>query len=73
MRRFKNPVCVFGVRNGLVPPFDLEMAGCLFEERRSGEAVHVEFGLWRHLLWVGWNGWVEVGGLRGQAVYLSRM
>ena len=48
MRCFKNPVGVLGISDGLVPPFDLEVTGCLLEEGRSGEVVHVEFGLWRH-------------------------
>ena len=54
MCRFKDPVRVFGISDCLVPPFDLEVAGCLFEEGWSGEVVHVEFGLWRH-----YREWVE--------------
>lgn len=56
MRCFQNPVGVFGISNCLVPPFDLEVTGGLFEEGRAGEAVHVEFGLWRHCcqwIWLG--------------------
>lgn len=48
MRRFKNPVSVFGISDYLVSPFDLEVAVCLLKERWSGEVMHVEFGLWRH-------------------------
>lgn len=56
VRRFKNPVRFSGICDCLVPPFDLEVAGCLFEERWSGEVVHVEFGFWRHRC-----EWIEVG------------
>ena len=49
MGRLEDPVRVFGVGDGLVPPFDLEVAGCLLEQGRSGETVDVEFGLWRHV------------------------
>ena len=48
MRCFKNPVRVFGICNRLLTPFDLKMAGSLFEKGRSREVMHVEFGLWRH-------------------------
>lgn len=48
MRRFKNPVRVLGISDCLVPPFDLEVAGRLFEQGWSGEVVHIEFGFWRH-------------------------
>ena len=50
MGRLEDPVSVLGVGDGLTPPFDLDVAGCLFEEWWPGEAVHVEFGLWRHIV-----------------------
>lgn len=50
MGRLEDPVGVLGVGDGLAPPFDLDVAGCLFEEWWSGKAVHVEFGLWRHVV-----------------------
>ena len=48
MRCLKDPVGVLGVSDCLVPPFDLEVTGCLFKEWWSRETVHVEFGFRRH-------------------------
>ena len=50
MGSLEDPVGVLGVGDGLTPPFDLNVARCLFEEWWSGEAVDVEFGLWRHIV-----------------------
>ena len=38
---FKNPVCVFGVGDDLLLPFNLEMAWSFLEERRTWEGIHV--------------------------------
>ena len=48
MGRLEDPVGVLGVGDGLAPPFDLDVAGCLFEEWWPGEAMQGEIGLWRH-------------------------
>ena len=56
MGRREDPVGVFGVGDGLAAPFDLDVAGGLFEDGWSGEAVHVEFGLWGHIV---------INGLKG--------
>ena len=56
MGGLEDPVGVFGVGDGLAPPFDLDVARCLFEEWWPGEAVHVEFGLWGHVVVKGLKG-----------------
>lgn len=48
MRRLKNPIGILGVSDCLAPPFDLEVAGCLFKEWWPRETVHVEFGFHGH-------------------------
>lgn len=42
MGGFKDPVGVFCVGYRLVVPFDLEVAGGLFEKGRTGEGVHIQ-------------------------------
>ena len=59
MGRLKNPVGVLGISDGHSPPFDLEVAGCLFEEWWSWEAVYIESGFWRHA-----QEWIEDGRLK---------
>ena len=66
MSRLEDPVGVSGVGDGLAPPFDLDVAGCLFEEWWSGKAVHVEFGLWRHIVTLA-MGWRVVGPCRNRS------
>ena len=48
MCRLKNPVGVLGISDCLSPPFDLDVAGYLFQEWWSREVMYVEFGLRRH-------------------------
>ena len=75
MGRFENPVCVFGIRDGVIAPFDLEVAGGLFEEGRSGEVVHVEFGFGRHCCeeWIRRKYVGTYRGCGGRYARLSRM
>lgn len=51
--RLQDPICFFGVSNNLIVPFDDQMAGSLFEQRRAGEVVHVHLGFGRHFAGVG--------------------
>lgn len=44
MGGLKDPVGVLCVCDQFVVPFDLEVAGCLLEERWTGEVVDVELG-----------------------------
>ncbi len=69
---FQNPVGVIGFSDRLGPPFDLEVARCLFEEGRARKIVHVEFGLWRHSCDKVVEGLYFVGGERGSARIVER-
>jgi hypothetical protein len=48
MSSFQHPICVFRLSNDLAVPFNLEMAGCFLQERRSGKVVNIESGFGRH-------------------------
>ncbi len=52
--RFQNPVCVFGVGDEEVVPFDLQVARCSLEEGWAREFADVESGFGWHsgCLWV---------------------
>ena len=59
---FEDPVCVFGVGDCGVVPFDLEVARCFFEEGWAGKGVDVEFRFGGHgCLGGGGLHWLEVG------------
>ena len=47
----KDPVGVFRISDGLIVPFDLQMARGFLEEGRAGEGVHVQLWFWWHSRW----------------------